>query len=215
MIIVQGVQQPDNHVVATVLQSWYAPREDQVVIVFKRSANTESAYHLLHSCMRLIEIIEATAQQKRIVVNYDDFIADTTAATNRIVNYFSLQLDVATSLPVIACQRKLISDEELQEKIGDAAQLYNRLYACLNKLAKDEWSFQAEAFRLEWQTILDEYQVLHPLYLYLDKLQREQKIWLRKIRNIQKSIFWKLSWPLRMIEDAVRNMRRARRVARR
>lgn len=215
MITVQGVQQADNNVIAMVLQSWYAPRENQIVIAFKRAANTESPYHLLHTCIRLVEIVESTAVQKRIVVNYDDFIADTAHATNRIVNAFSLQLDVATSLPVMTCSRHPISDDELQLKLGDAAQFYQRLLACLDKLAKDEWQFHSDEFLLEWKTILDQYQTIYPFYLYLDKLHREQKVWLRKIRNIQKSIFWKLSWPLRMIEDALRTMRRAGRIARR
>jgi hypothetical protein len=79
-----------------------------------------------------------------------------------------------------------------------------RVYELLFSVANDEISFTSDAFKTTWQNIIQEFEHIYPLYRYLDTLLQKNKSLERTIRFTNKSLFWRLLYPLRVIENAIR-----------
>lgn len=88
------------------------------------------------------------------------------------------------------------------------------IYRLLNQVAKDEHSFSSPYFQSHWQVLMQEYARQRPIYAYIDSLLKRDKEWERQLRTIRRSIPWKLTYPLRVIDDILRAARRKQRIKR-
>jgi hypothetical protein len=78
----------------------------------------------------------------------------------------------------------------------------------LQKLARDEITFDSEEFARGWQSIKEEFAFMQPLYRYVEVLLNQRKALARENRKRNKSFPWRLIYPLRFIDDKLRNMRK-------
>ena len=60
---------------------------------------------------------------------------------------------------------------------------------------------------IHWQKIMTEFEKIYPLYRLLDKVLRQNKTLKKTIRETNKSIIWKLAYPLHIIDDKLRAIR--------
>ena len=101
------------------------------------------------------------------------------------------------------------SDEELLSHPAAAAfPLCARAYKLLQKMARDEIIFDSPEFTTAWQGIKNEFNTMKPLYSYVGSLLNRNKAVSRENRKIAKSLPWRLIYPLRLVDDALRAMRK-------
>lgn len=179
---------------------------------------------LLLWLMHTIPAIEDTFGKKRIVVSYELMIQDPKRQLERIKNILSIP-------PLADAQQiELFTQEFLDEKLNrhplhdedlethpsmSVAPLCRDVYHLLMKLAKDELSFECAEFHSSWRNIMNELDKVYPLYCLLDTTLRRNKQLRRALKVINKSIVWKLLYPLRLIDDKLREIRMKDRLRRR
>lgn len=177
---------------------------------------------LLLWLMHTIPAVEETHGRDRLVVSYELMMQDPHKQLQRIKN--KLQI------PSLADQNEIdiFANEFLDKKLNrhpfndadlkthpamSAAPLCLTVYELLYRVAQDELSFDSPEFNSSWKNIMTELEKIYPLYCLLDKVLRQNKVFKRSIRQINKSFIWKLLYPLRYIDDKLRAIRTKNRSA--
>jgi hypothetical protein len=169
---------------------------------------------LLFWLMHLIPAVEGTRGKDRVVVNYELMLEDPRHQLNRIKTALHIETNVDSS------QIDAYANEFLDKKFNRFEQSYEdfkmhpattvaplclKTYDLLLRLAKDEISFEDQEFILAWQEIKMEFERVYPVYLYIDKLLQHKTELDRSLKKIHKSLFWKMIYPIRRVQDFVRS----------
>lgn len=207
---------------------------EHYVIALRNPLSSAYSYQRLSGCdveealllwlVHLVAAVEGTQGKDRVVVSYDLMLQDPHLQLNRV--------KLALNIPDLsdAAEIDAYADEFLDKKLHHyennsddlekhaathVVPLCAKVYDLLYKLAKDEIRFEDDAFNTAWQSIMVEFNAASPIYSYIDVLLKRNKQLQRSIRNTEKSILWKITYPLRMIDDVLRLRRHKAREKRR
>lgn len=183
---------------------------------FKKLTKIDLEKALLLWLSHLIPAIDETDKKQRIVVSYDLLLQNPHLQLDRIKKYFNLNFCRASDLENYAnefldknLKHYEFSEQEFQSHNATSIiPVGLKVYDLLFKLAKDEISFQDEQFVQSWQVIKSEFNKIYPIYCYIDDLLKRNKEYERKFRKINKSLLWKMTYPLRLIDDKFREIRK-------
>jgi hypothetical protein len=165
----------------------------------------------------LIHAINHTAGKKRVVVCYELMLEDARIQLQRIHQQLEVRLPFDThSVNEYAehfidknLRHHRFTTEDLKKHAALAvAPLCLELYDVLMKLAQDQLQFDTPEFAEVWQHINVEFAKLAPIYSYIDTLLRKNKVYERRFRSLERSLLWKLIYPLRMVDDVIRKLRK-------
>ena len=183
---------------------------------YQKLTGCELEFGLLFWSTQLLQAIESTHGERRIVISYDLLLRDPRKQLERLRNIFHIEkVDEALALKF----SKQYFDGKLPHFHPDfhelctnpaarAASLSKNLYECLLKLAQDEMHFEDAEFKARWQAIMHEYTALAPMYAYLDRLLKKRSRLKRVVSEIRESWMWKFIAPLRYVDDKLRERRR-------
>ncbi|HEX4044756.1 MAG TPA: sulfotransferase [Gammaproteobacteria bacterium] len=166
--------------------------------------------------------IEGTHGKKRVVVAYEQMLQDPVVELQRI--HQSLGIAQPLNDTAINEYAKTFLDRSLNHhdytdeafkthRLAAVVPLCVQLHALMMRLAKDEIDFNSIEFQSAWQEIKQAFTVIFPAYDYTYTLLRQNRNLKRTIRAIHRSIFYRITYPLRIIENMLRNYRRQRRIA--
>ena len=172
---------------------------------------------LLLWLMHLIPAIDETQGKTRLIVSYDLLLQDTYKQLLRM--HDELRIPLPLDLKEISeysnefldkrmHHHDYNNDDLLSHPAARAMPLCARVYALLQRLATDEIAFDSHAFQSAWLGIKDEFALMQPVYGYINTLLNRNKTLTRENRKIAKSLPWRLIYPLRLIDDTLRQLRR-------
>jgi hypothetical protein len=207
---------------------------DSYIIALRNPLSSAHSYQSLSGCdleealllwlMHLVPAIDETHGKERVVVSYDLLLQDPHLQLNRIKKGLNLP-DLGSPADIDTYVNEFLdkklhhyeySFDDLQSHPATlVAPLCLKVYEVLLKLAKDELRFDDPTFMATWQNIKEELARFYPIYNYIDALLKKNKQLVRKIRTTHKSILWKMLYPLRIIDDALRSRRQKARENRR
>lgn len=175
---------------------------------------------LLSWLTHLMSAIEGTTNKKRLVVSYELLLQNPELQLERIKQTFKIP-PLSTSRDIQAYASQFI-DKKLQHEQFTEMDLHTHplmrmaptnlsLYNLLMRLGKDEISFDSDLFLTAWDEIKNEFSQYHSIYNYMDTLLKQNKQLERENRTIRKSLPWKMIYPLRKIDDALRLLRKKNR----
>lgn len=165
----------------------------------------------------LIHAINHTADKKRVVVCYELMLEDARAELERIHQQLELPFAFnAHSVNEYAehfidknLRHHRFTTEDLKKHTAvTVAPLCVELYEVLMKLAQDQLQFNTPEFAAVWQHINTEFAKLAPIYSYIDTLLRKNKMYERRFRSLERSLLWKLIYPLRVVDNVIRSLRK-------
>lgn len=208
--------------------------DDRYVIAFRNPlASTHSIQRYIQSDLELglllwlkhlIWAIDGTHGKKRVVVCYELMLKDPRQQLERMHKGLSIPFTMkANEVDAYANEfldKKLrhhaFSDEDLRvDPVVMVAPLCIQLYDLLMTLAKDELLFDSVEFKLAWQKIKEDFAKLQPIYNYIELLHIRNKQQERELRTIRRSLPWKIIFPLRLIDNILRALRRKVRLTKR
>jgi hypothetical protein len=210
-----------------------AGAEDRYVIALRnplgcahsniRHSNLELEAGLLGWLKCIILAVDGTHHKKRVVVSYDLLLNDPVTALQHMSR--GLDIEIRNNAEVDFYARNFLDkklhhhvygETDLQNDVAIAAvPLCLRVYALMMRLASNSLSFADQDFLTEWAAIRVEFDAYRPLYTYANTIQKQNQQLEREIRAIHKSFIWKLVYPLRRLDDALRVRRKAARQSRR
>lgn len=207
---------------------------DQYVIALRNPLSSARSYQtlsgtdvevgLLMWLMHLIPAVNGTVGKLRVVVSYENMLADPRKQLLRMKERLVLPFEPDP------CEIDIYADEFLDKKLHRhvsthqdlkinpavaVVPLASEVYELLLKVANDELSFDSAAFQIEWQRVQQEFEKIKPMFRYLDSLLKRNKSLERNMRSIKRSIPWKITYPLRMVDDLLRARRKKAREKRR
>jgi hypothetical protein len=171
---------------------------------------------LLLWLMHLIPAIEQTHNKKRLVVSYEKIMQNPQHELSRIQRYFNLPPCAATELQQFehAFLNKRLDHyhytqaDLIAHPATAISPLILKCYNCLLRLSRDELHFEDAEFTATWLEIQQEFQQNYANYCYIDKLLVENTQFRKKLRSIQRTVSWKMILPLRIIETALKSLRK-------
>jgi hypothetical protein len=168
---------------------------------------------LLLWLITLISAVDGTKDKKRVLICYELMLQDPYLQLERMHKLLAINTPLdkhdANVYANEFLDKKLMhhecSDESLKTHSALAiAPLCLQVYEILMKVAKDEITFEGEAFQSAWQKIKAEFTKTYPAYEFIRRLSKQKKELEREIRTIRKSVSWKLLYPLRCVENVLR-----------
>ncbi len=164
--------------------------------------------------------IEETQGKNRVIVSYDLLLQQPDAQLTRLQT--QLKIPLLSSSADIKNYTEDFLDKKLHRHAASVKDLLThpttaivplcaQLYQLLMKIANDEIDFKSKFFADEWRAIKIELEKIYPVYRYVDRLLKENYLLKKNLRGIQKSIPWKMLYPLRKIDDALRARRHKKR----
>lgn len=191
---------------------------------YKRVSGVDIEVGLMLWLMHLLPAIDGSNGKPRIMVSYERMLKNPHGELNRIKTFFNLD-DLTNPLEVDKYAKEFL-DKKLHHFDYEEADLITNpacqiapicatMYNLFSQLARDEITFQSEAFLSAWQSIKIEFEKQYPIYCYMDTILKKNKQYERQLRTIHRSLPWKLFYPLRLIDDALRKRRRKLREERR
>jgi hypothetical protein len=191
---------------------------------YQRVTGTDVEVGLLLWMMHLIPAVEATIGKKRIMVSYEAMLKNPLQQLERIKQGLGIpdlagqaeRDDYANEFLDKKLQHYEYSAEHfVSHKAVAVVPLCVKMYELFLKAANDEMTLESEAFLSAWADIKQEFWQVYPTYRYMNVLLNKNKRLERHLRTIHKSLPWKLLYPLRIIDDALRARRRKTREQRR
>jgi hypothetical protein len=175
---------------------------------------------LLLWLMHLIPAIDETQDKARVMVSYELMLQDPHKQLLRM--HDALQIPLPLNLKEISeysnefldqglRHHEHHDDELLSHPAALAFPLCARAYKLLQKVAHDQITLDSPEFMAAWHGIKNEFNAMQPLYTYVGSLLNRNKAVVRENRKISKSLPWRLIYPLRLVDDALRSMRRVTR----
>jgi len=208
--------------------------QEHYIIALRNPLSSAQSYQKLTGCdlelglllwlMYLFPAIEETHHKKRIVVSYESLLQAPVTQLDRI----KMTLDIPNNADAMALSsyatefldKKLhhytydLNDLKKHTAVG-VVPLVCEVYELFLKIANDEISFESEEFVSSWQTIKEALNNIQPVYAYLDIILKRNYQLKKELRTINKSILWKMLYPLRKIDNTLRERRRKIRATRR
>lgn len=200
--------------------------EDHYVIVLRNPLASAHSFQkltkidlekaLLLWLAHLIPAIDETHNKKRIIVNYDLLLTNPVFQLDRIKKYFKIEFAEKSELAKYVNEfldKKLqhydFSDNDFQKHPSSTIiPVGLKVYDLLLRLAKDEIAFEDSEFVLAWTNIKNEFLTIYPIYSYIDTLLKRNKELERTLRTINKSLPWKMIYPLRLVDNKLRALRK-------
>ena len=184
---------------------------------YQRLTGTDVEHGLLLWLMHLLGSVNGSQGKSRVIVSYDLLMQNPRKQLDRIQQNLSLPL-LAESTEIEAYVDGFLdktlhhyeySFEDLQSHPATSvAPLCLKIYAWLLKIAKDEITWSDTRFTLAWQEIENEFNKLSSIYSYIDTLLQRNDVLKKSMHTLHKSRLWKMIYPLRVIDDALRARRR-------
>ena len=168
----------------------------------------------------IIPAIEETVGKNRTIVSYDLLMQHPEAQLQRMQTQLQIpSLSNSAEVKIYTegfldkkLHRHAASIEDLLSHPASAvAPLCARMYQLLMQVAQDQIDFASASFTNEWHEIKNELKKMYPVYRYIDRLLKENHLLKKNLRRIQKSILWKMLYPLRKIDDTLRARRQKKR----
>ncbi len=188
-----------------------------------KHSNLDLEAGLLAWLKNVILAVEGTHQRTRVVVSYDLLLNDPVSALHHLAD--GLKINIADENEVAEYASQFVDHklhhhayneaDLLTNPAMDAVPLCRRTYALMMQLAGDTLSFTDEAFVAEWRAIKSEFEHYYPLYNYANAVLKQNLQLERDIRAVNKSFFWRLLYPFRLIDDVLRMRRKSVRLAKR
>jgi hypothetical protein len=161
-------------------------------------------------------IIEATRGQKRMVVSYETMMQDPRGQLDRLHKAFVISLEKDEQAICLYADQFL--DKKLRHYQFDEAEMRAHpavktvpqcmdVYLLLAQLAKDELEIDSSVFLTAWADLYDKILQASPLYRHINTLLLREKALKRQKKLIEKSLPWKLIFPLRIIDHALRSLK--------
>ncbi len=190
-----------------------------VATSYQKITGNDLEHGLLLWLTTLIAACRDTQGKSCVIVSYETLMADPTSALQRI--HRQLQLTTAMN----ADNLKVFSDGFVDRRlhhyshgIAELAQhpairavpLCLELYTWLDAVARDECRFDDD----QWQQLFANYVATAPLYAYIDRLLHRQQQQADELYDLHKSRLWKLIYPLRCIDNALRTRRKQQKALR-
>lgn len=170
----------------------------------------------------LIPAVDETIGKKRIVVSYELMMQDPLKQLLRMKSQLNIDTEpndlnnYITQFLSDTLHRHRFNDDDLKNNATLAiAPLCLQTYNTLMKAATDEWSMTSPEFISAWKSIKNDFEKYYPIYCYLDTVLKNNKQLKLTLRNINKSIIWKILYPIRFIDDQLRHYRTSKRMKRR
>lgn len=166
----------------------------------------------------LISAVDGTRGKNRVIISYDLMLENPRLQLERM--HKTLAMTAAPDAQAMDEYANNFLDKKMRHHVFDkedlrqhpamaVAPLCLRMYDLLLRVARDEITFACEEFEFAWREIKNEFSLMYPVYQYLKKILAQNKELQREIRSINKSIPWKLVYPLRKIDNLLRARRRA------
>lgn len=171
---------------------------------------------LLLWLMHTIPAINDSFGRKRIVVSYELLMQDPRIQLQRIKNSLNIpSISDDSAMDIFANEfldKKLHHNKYNSEDLRShpaitVAPLCFQVYELLMRIARDEITFDSREFSSSWQEIKNELDKIYPIYCYMDTVLQRNKQLKNTLRDINKSIIWKLLYPFRYIDDKLRAQR--------
>ena len=169
--------------------------------------------------MHLIPAVEDTQRQKRMMISFENMLADPISQLARM--QIQLKMSGANPHELLRFQNDFLNKKhphyhyslaELKNHpAASVVPLSIQTYELLLAAANDQIDMQSASFAEEWQKIKQEFQRLSPLFSYLDGLLKKNKQYEKTARALNKSWLLKFIYPLRWIENTIRIQLRHRR----
>ncbi len=183
---------------------------------YQKVTGSELEIGLLLWLMHIFPAIEGTMGKNRVMVSYDLLMQDPLLQLERIKSQLNISLP-EDPLEIHRYTHEFLdkklhrheySEEDLQSHPTlKIAPLCLRIYQLLMRIAKDEIQFDYTIFQDEWHEIKMELEKMYPVYYYIDTLLKENTQLKKTLRNIHKSILWKMLYPFRMVDQTLRTRR--------
>lgn len=200
---------------------------EHYLIAVRNPLASASSYQRLSGCdleealimwlMHMIPAVHGTMGKNRVIVSYDRLMENPDYELGRVKQALNIPdsedenaiKQYANEFLDRKLQRHVFTDAELKaHPKAKAVPLVLKTYELLSRLSKDEVTFEEQAFKTMWADIMAEFEYSLPVYSYINALMVKNKRLEREIRTIHKSVVWKLIYPLRLIDDALRKRRR-------
>jgi hypothetical protein len=200
---------------------------EHYVIVLRNPLSSAQSYHQLTGidishCLLLwlthmMAAIETTHGKNRVIVSYDLLMKNPRLQLERIKKTFSVPLpaheadinDYVTHF----VDNKLHHyrdghDDLLVHPALAVSPLCLKLYDHLYRIANDEILFTDSNVASAWVSIQHDYKKMLPIYSYIDSLLTRNQTLEKSLETLHKSRLWKMIYPLRMIDNALRSRRK-------
>lgn len=189
---------------------------------YQRLTKCELELGLLLWLMHMVPAIDGTRGRNRLVISYELLLNDPRLQLERMQKQFHLHADESEINAYAGdfLDKKLRhfahQDNDLNaQPASRVVPLCARVYQLLLRLARDEINFEGPVFSAEWSEIKNELDRIYPVYCYIDTLLKRCHSLDKQLRAINKSMLWKMLYPLRSIDDFLRSRRQKKRMSRR
>jgi len=187
---------------------------------YQKVTGTDIEIGLLLWLMHIIPAIQETTGKNRIIVNYDTLLENPDLQLERMQKKFNLPNLADTT------ERRAYTHDFLDKKLHrhacndhdllshpatGIAPLCVRTFQLLVKISNDEMDFLHPDFQKEWLAIQTELEKIYPVYCYIDRLLKNNHHLKKTLRDIHKSVLWKMLYPLRRIDQTLRKRRQEKR----
>ena len=187
---------------------------------YQKLAKQDVEIGLLLWLMHLISAVEETWERKKIIVSYELMLDNPQRELVRI--HHDLSIPFPLNHETIEDYAKQFLDKKLHHYVFNLAELKShpaiavvplcvKVYELLLQLAGDEITFDTLSFQTAWKEIKKEFTALYPVYSYINTLLQRNKQSQKTLHTIRKSLPWKISYPLRLLDDTLRTGRKKRR----
>lgn len=186
---------------------------------YQRVSDEDVEVGLLLWVMHLYSAIEGSHGKPRVMVSYHSMLHEPRQQLERIKQKLAIPNLAGADVEEYAnhfldknLQRFDYNRQDLAAHPAvSVAPICLKMYDLFLRLAQDELMFDSEEFINEWQAIKTEFSHVYPIYCYLDKILKDNKNSKREIKIMQRSLPWKLIYPLRLIDNFLRVRRRSAR----
>jgi hypothetical protein len=173
---------------------------------------------LLSWLTHTLSAVDGSEGKNRVVISYDLMLKNPKLQLQRIKD--CLNIEIATDPIKLDAYANNFLDKKLKHHdynedakthpVMMIAPICLKIYNLLMQVASDEITFDSDMFRTEWRHIKTEFETIYPIYCYVDALIKKNKEQERDMRSIQKSLPWKMIYPLRLVDNLLRSYRKKR-----
>ena len=201
--------------------------KDKYIITLRNPLSSAYSYHrlsgidievgLLLWLMHLVPAIQGTQGKERVMVSYDMMMQNPHVQLERIQRRLNLPILSDSSeknkyvdefLDKTLRHYEYSMDDLVSHSATAISPFCVKMYQLFMQIAKDEIAFDSDVFLLEWQTLMQEFNPIYLIYSYIDVLLKKNKRLEKNILSLKKSIPWRLVYPLRIIDDFLRDKRK-------
>ena len=183
---------------------------------YQRVSGEDIELGLLLWLMHLYPAIEGSQGKRRMIVSYDLMLQEPRQQLERIKKTMVIPDLEGADIEEYANEfldRKLQHYDYNHQDLTShpavsIAPICLKMYNLFMRLAKDELTFESSEFSNEWQIIKTEFLTSYPMYCYFDNVFKANKKLKKELQTMQRSIPWKLVYPLRLIDNFLRSRRR-------